>query len=161
MLAQRGGQTLVIHVMRSVTGLSDADLIKTEDLRLEDGSTYCVPAPDVMLKAKLTNLATIDQTERQDERHVRMLIPCCRHYLLDTYEAVRVGELAEREAVDRFMDMSRVIRTELARHLDKKHKLNVEAAIPRESDLKGLPSRLKLKAFYDFQFKPSGVRLRP
>ena len=160
MLAQREGQTLVIHVMRSVTGLSDVDLSKTEALRLEDGSTYCVPAPDIMLKAKLNNLASIDQSERQDERHVRILIPCCRHYLLDTFEAVRSGDLPEREAVDRFMEIIRLLRSDLAQRMENRHTLNMGAAIPPETELRELSSWLKLKAFYDFQLKPPGAGQR-
>jgi hypothetical protein len=37
--------------------------------------------PIACLKAKLHNVATIDQRGRQDEKHVRILIPCVRAFL--------------------------------------------------------------------------------
>ena len=71
---QRGTVSLQVDVLRSVTELSDDDLAATESITFEDGKSYSVPAPDVMLKAKLANLRQHKQEDRQDERHVRILI---------------------------------------------------------------------------------------
>jgi len=129
------------------------DLAKTESLNLQSGTTYCLPAPDVMLKAKLSNLDTIEQKERdrQDERHVRMMILCNRHYLLDSVQAARAGQLAEREAVNRFTATHRVINSAMARRLDQKHLLKLGAAIPAREALGDISERRKLSAFYDHQ----------
>jgi hypothetical protein len=74
LVMQRGTVSLQVDVLRSVTGLSDDDLAATESITFEDGKFYSVPAPDVMLKAKLANLRQHKQEDRQDERHVRILI---------------------------------------------------------------------------------------
>jgi len=159
---EKGGVRLDVHVMRSVNGLSEADLAKTESLNLQSGTTYCLPAPDVMLKAKLSNLDTIEQKERarQDERHVRMMILCNRHYLLDSVQAVRAGQLAEREAVDRFSATHRVTNSAMARRLDQKHGLKLTAAIPARDALGDISAFRKLSAFYDHQVHKSGQRER-
>jgi len=78
----------------------------TETIAFANGKNYSVPAPDVMLKGKLANLATHDQKARQDERHVRILTRCCAHFLVDACGAARAGTLTEREAVERFMARS-------------------------------------------------------
>lgn len=153
---EKGGVRLDVHVMREVTGLSEADLAKTETLTLEDGTEYCLPAPDIMLKAKLSNLDTIDQKERQDERHVRIMISCCRHYLTDTFEAYRAGKMSEREAVDRFMSAFRVTTSPVAHRLDGSLALRVASAIPPRGSLPGLSASPKLTAFYEHQIQ--GVR---
>lgn len=54
--------------------------------------------PDIMLKAKMANLAGIWQDDRDDERHVRIMILCCRHYLRDAATAVKNAS-AHRTAV--------------------------------------------------------------
>lgn len=56
-----------------------------------------------MLKAKLANLSAHEQRDRQDERHVRILVLCCAHYLADACDALLAGDLSDREAVERFM----------------------------------------------------------
>jgi hypothetical protein len=100
---KKGGVELQVDVLRSVTGLTAKDLAATESITFANGKSYSVPAPEVMLKAKLANLAAHDQTDRQDERHVRILTRCSAHYLADACAAMQAGVLSEREAVERFM----------------------------------------------------------
>jgi hypothetical protein len=45
------------------------------------GVQFHVLTPIACLKAKLYNLANLDQSDRQDERHVRILIPCTRAFI--------------------------------------------------------------------------------
>lgn len=158
---EKDGVELRVDVLRSVNGLSDADLVETETLTLKDGIAYCVPAPDIMLKAKLANLDKIPQVKRQDERHVRIMIPCCRHYLADTVGDVRLGRLSEREAVERFMSTHRVTTSPAARRLDQLCNLKVASAIPNRETLKELTAFPKLRAFYDHQIEKISSRIRP
>lgn len=154
---EKGGVRLDVHVMREVNGLSEADLAKTETLTLEDGTVYCLPAPDIMLKAKLSNLNTIDQEKRQDERHTRIMISCCRHYLSDSFEACRSGKLSEREAVERFMSAHRITTSSVAKQLDGTYNLNLGSAIPSPVALSDLFTYPKFRAFYEHQIQ----KIRP
>jgi len=157
---ERGSVQLFVHVMRSVTGLTEADLCRTETLVLKGGATYRVPAPEIMLKAKLENLATIAQADRQDERHVRILVPCLRHYLTDTVLAVRSGHVPEREAVDRFMEALRVTTSPTARRLDLDHRLNLPAALPARVSLGELSPLPRILAVYEHQIEGPKQRQR-
>ncbi len=144
---------LQVDVLRSVTGLTANDLAVTESIAFANGKSYSVPAPDVMLKAKLANLATHEQRERQDERHVRILIRCCAHYLTDACAAVEAGNLTEREAVERFMATYRVTTGETACRLEKKLGLGVSSAIPTRSSLGKASELRRIRAFYEHQIK--------
>lgn len=152
-ILRRGTEELQVDVLRSVTGLTDEDLSTTETITFENGRSYSVPAPDVMLKAKLANLESHDQANRQDERHVRILTRCCAHYLADTVTAVLADELPEREAVERFMATLRIVAK--AAQLNTRHGLNLTEAIPNRANLPKLDSLPKLRAFYQHQMKKS------
>jgi hypothetical protein len=106
-----------------------------------------------MLKAKLANLATHDQKDRQDERHVRILARCCAHYLSDACSAVRASKIPEREAVDRFMSANKVISSKRARVLDEKFDLRLGYAIPAMSSLGSLKFLPRVQAFYKHQVR--------
>lgn len=150
---KKGGAELQVDVLRSVTGLTADDLAVTESITFKNGKSYSVPAPDVMLKAKLANLAAHDQRERQDERHVRILIRCCAHYLADACAAVQAEALSEREAVERFMATKRVITSAGARRLEKKFALNLFEAIPARRTLGKAGELPRLRAFYKHQME--------
>ena len=152
----RDGRELTVDVLHTVTGLTGTDLAATEALVFRDGRTYQLPTPDVMLKAKLANLAMHYQEERQDARHVRSMVVCCRHFLTDAYAAVVVAKIPEREAVDRFMTTLRVRRDSRAGEMDRLHTLNLPAAIPAQADLVELPRLDHLRAFYDHQIQIRG-----
>ena len=150
---KKGDVELQVDVLRSVTGLTAEDLGSTESITFANGKSYSVPAPDVMLKAKLANLATHDQRERQDERHVRILIRCCAHYLSDACRAVDAGDLAEREAVERFMTTRRVTTSGVALRLERKFALGISGAIPARDSLGKTGELRRIRAFYDHQIE--------
>lgn len=129
----KGEAELQVDVLRAVTGLTADDLAETETITFANRKSYSVPAPDVMLKAKLANLAAHEQRDRQDERHVRILILCCAHYLEDASAALLAGDLSEREVVERFMATWRVITSAEARRLEKRYALDVSSVL-RASD---------------------------
>lgn len=151
---RRGGAELQVDVLRSVTGLTDDDLNATAQITFENGKSYSVPAPDIMLKAKLANLEFHAQKDRQDERHIRILVKCCEHYLRDTSAAARSGDLDERDAVQRFMATHR--RALKAKVLDTTHRLNLSAAIPAKDTIGDLAKLPRLAAFYAHQIGKRG-----
>lgn len=148
---EKDGRELTVDVLRSVRGLTDTDLNATETIKFGDGRTYSVPAPEVMLKAKLANLRTLGQENRQDLRHVQILIACCRHYLEEAYAVALKGEITERSVVERFSDTLGIVRAPEAKSLMEAHQLSLMAAIPARSSLKDLARFPRLSAFYDHQ----------
>ncbi|MFT3870925.1 MAG: hypothetical protein QM715_20925 [Nibricoccus sp.] len=158
LVMQRNNVSLQVDVMRSVTGLTHDDLAATESITFENGKSYSVPAPDVMLKAKLANLRQHNQANRQDERHVRILLRCCRHYLEDVCAAVTAGELPEREAIERFMIVWRLISAPEAKVLDQQYGLELHTAVPIKEALGDLSSLPRVRAFYQHQVTNAGSR---
>jgi hypothetical protein len=154
---KKGAAELQVDVLRTVTGLTHDDLAVTESITFANGRTYAVPAPDIMLKAKLANLASHNQKERQDERHVRILTRCCSFYLADTLVAVRANGLSEREAVERFMATQRVITSERAQSLEKRFELGLSSAIPPRAKPGEISAFTRLRSFYDHQVLGEGV----
>lgn len=155
----KADRELRVDVLRSVTGVTEEDLAVTQELQFVGGRRYTLPAPDVMLKAKLANLAMHNQDDRQDARHVRIMVACCRHFLEDAYAAAIAGHLGEREAVDCFMSTIRVIREPRATETNVRHTLNLSAAIPPRTALAELPRLPRLSAFYVHQVKIHGPHL--
>jgi hypothetical protein len=150
---KKGRVELQVDVLRSVTGLTAKDLAATESITFANGKSYSVPAPEVMLKAKLANLNTHDQKERQDERHVRILTRCSAHYLADACTAMEAGALSEREAVERFMAAHRVVTNASARRLEKKFALELSSAIPARNTLGKAGELPRLRAFFKHQIE--------
>jgi hypothetical protein len=150
---KKGGAELQVDVLRSVTGLTANDLAATESIAFANGKSYSVPAPDVMLKAKLANLAAHDQKERQDERHVRILTRCCAHYLTEVGAAAHTGAISEREAVKRFMATHRVVTSAGARRLEKKFALELLTAIPVRKNLGNAGQLPRLRAMSEHQIE--------
>jgi len=132
-------RTLRVDVLRSVKGLADSDLVVRDPLLFSTGIKYFVPAPDVILRAKLANLAGIFQDDRDDERQVRIMIRCCQHYLLDAAAAVKAERLSENEAFGRFAAVHSLITTRQAKRLDRKHGLALAEAIPTLESLVAVP----------------------
>ena len=149
----RGDQELRVDALRSVNGINNEDLSTTEELKFSEGQTYLLPAPEVMLKAKIANLSTLKQDDRQDARHVQIMVACCRNYLTDYVSAALAGQVTERDAIDRFMDTLRVIQMTQAQTLNLSFDLNLEKAIPARASLKDLSRLPRLAAFYDHQMK--------
>jgi len=154
----RSGKELTVDVLRTVTGLSEDDLTATEEIQFKDGSRYSVPAPEIMLKAKVANLLFHDQRDRQDVRHASIMITCCRHYLIDTFEAAVSGRIGERDAVDRFMSARNVVSSEQAQQADKRFQLDVASAIPPAEGFSNLTGLTRLQAFYLHQVHRTGPR---
>jgi hypothetical protein len=95
-----GKEPLLIEVINNVNGLTSGDLSDPDLLELRPGQVYRVPSPIILLKAKLANATELDQTRRQDVRHVQMLIPCVCEYLREAHERVLAGEITERQLIN-------------------------------------------------------------
>ena len=155
---KKGAVELQVDVLRSVTGLTAADLDETETITLANGKSYSVPAPEVMLKAKLANLAAHEQRDRQDERHVRILIRCCAHYLVDACAALVAGDLSEREVIERFMATWRVITSVKADRMERKYALGLTSAIPARDAIGEAGDMPRIRAFYAHRTEPQTGR---
>lgn len=93
------GQPLLIEVLRYLHGVSEKELSEPAYTFEIGESKVLVPGPVALLKAKIANVADIDQVGRQDLRHVRILYRLLPNYWREMCEAARTGKIKERSLI--------------------------------------------------------------
>jgi hypothetical protein len=93
------GNELTIEVLNTVKGLDFKELGRTIDLQT-GGVFGRVLIPQLVLKAKIENAVSIDQSGRNDVKHVDMMILCVRAFIGDLAVQVSQGELGARTLVN-------------------------------------------------------------
>ena len=88
-----------IEVLRDVQGLIRAELTYAVDL-IVDGLRLRVLAPVKVLKAKICNVVTLNQEDRNDVNHVRIMIECVREFLKDILVEIVEERATQRDAVN-------------------------------------------------------------
>lgn len=127
-----GKEPLLIEVINSVNGLTSGDLSDPDLLELRPGQVYRVPSPIILLKAKLANATELDQTRRQDVRHVQMLIPCVCEYLREAHERVLAGEITERQLINLLENVRTLSIDKTYIELGQRHGLLLSRLFPPE-----------------------------
>lgn len=90
------GNVLHIEALKALGGLSAREVsravvqVEYENVRLH------VLHPIALLKAKASNLAHLDQTDRQDDKHFSILLLCVRAFLRDLLQTSRASEPPRR-----------------------------------------------------------------
>ncbi len=122
---------LIIEVIRAVTGLTPDDLGRSQTRELRPGEFYRVPTPLVLLKAKLTNLVSLAKLDRpQDLKHVRMLLPICRAFLLEMHADIGRPDMSERNFIGALNYAKAVVTTSDAESATATHGLALWSIFP-------------------------------
>lgn len=95
-------QSLLIEVLRWVNGASEQELLADAVIfSIGSGNVHVqVPSPVALLKAKLSNLQSINQRGRQDAKHVFILFRVIPFYLKDLIKSIEAGKRSERDVVN-------------------------------------------------------------
>jgi len=88
-----------IEVLRDVKGLKQTELVDTIEV-VVDGLRVRVLAPIKVLKAKICNAVTLDQDDRNDVNHVRIMIECACEFMRDVLAETGEGRITQRSAVN-------------------------------------------------------------
>ena len=142
---------LQVDVLRSILGVSAAEIESSADeYELLPGKICRIPVPQFLLKAKIANLRQLDNkrndgTDRNDLKHVSMLIPICAYYVRHYAQDVRDGHSTERDFINELHSIHTIIHSAPADEVAKKHHLDFSEALPLDLDATGLP---KLANFY-------------
>ncbi len=134
-----GRPTLTVEVLREVRGLTRRELEDSDLVELRPGQVYRIPSPIRLLKAKLANLREIRPLREQDVHHVLLLVPLANDYLHDQLRHVRAGTLSERQWVNAYHELRKVIDDPSARRCNDTLGLNLPASLPVSTDHEGLP----------------------
>jgi hypothetical protein len=95
------GGPLLIEVFRSVNGVTNQELLEPSYTIAVGAKPVLVrvPGPIALLKAKIANVASIGQADRNDIGHVMILARIIPAYLADLVAATITGELSERQLI--------------------------------------------------------------
>ncbi|HEY5913978.1 MAG TPA: hypothetical protein VJA21_25600 [Verrucomicrobiae bacterium] len=130
-----GASPLLVDELKMVSGLLLSEVKKSGVVVEFSGVRLHVLTPIACLKAKLYNLANLDQSHRQDERHVRILILCTRAFIRRLLgESLATGKLRlVLNSLEQLLSLTsrrQVVRT------SRLHRIDLSAAVPL-TELKG------------------------
>lgn len=97
----RDGQPPVkIEILKRIYGIATEDVLRTAVLVERSGLRLRVIDPITLLQAKTENAVKLPQANRQDVKHMRMMMLCVRAFLGEQLAEIEAGRLAPRDYVD-------------------------------------------------------------
>lgn len=113
-ISSSSGNDLIIEVLHSVKGLDFKELEHTIDIEA-DKVFGRVLMPHLILKAKIENSVSIDQQDRNDVKHVEMMILSVRAFVADLANQVITEEISSRTLVNFLGEIWEIISSHQAR----------------------------------------------
>lgn len=103
----------IVELLHTVKGLDFDDLKRHVDLTVA-GMTARVLLPQLVLKAKIENSATIGQEGRNDVKHVAMMIRCNRAFILELLHMAQQGQATQRQVVNVLEELRGIVTSPMA-----------------------------------------------
>lgn len=110
------------------------------------------------LKAKIANAADIDQTNRQDVKHVQIMKICAHEFIKDLIALGDQGRVSQRAVVNRLEDVRETITSPKADLVTIKWAIRFDDVMPLEAIRQSTME--KVRNFARFRLEPS-QRQRP
>ena len=117
-------------VLRSVNGLPKLDAHSAISLEV-CGHAVPVLFPHLLIQAKLENAFRLDQRERQDVKHVKIMALVLREFLLDVVTTASVEN--EKPALQLLRNVLAVLTSDNAREFTRRHRLTLIDIMPVEA----------------------------
>lgn len=146
LVVRLGGKDLKIDVLRNVFGLGPKDLVAGPQVDMENTEgTYSarVIPPVILLQAKIANLAKLDQTGRNDLKHVQLTLLVIVAFLSELIEATESGAIDSRIAIIQLELARNVIVSPEAVECTASHGIDFSGIWPRELLAEAKDSRLQ------------------
>lgn len=84
------GQVLIVDILTSVFGISASEMLRSSiTWKMSDDTTIEVLHPLLLLESKLACLRSLNQSDRQDEKHVRLMTHVVSAWLDEQIESPR------------------------------------------------------------------------
>jgi hypothetical protein len=84
------------------------------------------------LKAKIANAADLDQSRRQDVKHVKIMKLCAREFAIDMIDQGNQGRISERLAVNYLEDLRETITSSKAESATRQWDIRFDEVMPLE-----------------------------
>jgi len=143
-----GGRPFLLEALRSIKGVSVEELTEFRALVEVAGSEILVPLPHVLLKAKLSNALELDQGDRQDVKHVKLLAVVLREYLIDLLDMVKPE--FERQVLGIIREAVAVAMSSYAARFGKAYGIEFVGFLPLERMASSTP---KIASFAKVEFQ--------
>jgi hypothetical protein len=144
----KGDLQLKVELLTSVNGLRRAELENTFDLVIQGTEVRVLDAISC-LKAKIANAADIDQTNRQDVKHVQIMKICAHEFAKDLIALGDQKRVSERLVVNRLEDLRKIISSPKAVTMTNKWKITFDEVLPvqaiRSSNMKKIQNFVRFR----------------
>jgi len=128
----KGDLQLKVELLISVNGLRQAELENTFDLVIQGTEVRVLDAISC-LKAKIANAADINQTDRQDVKHVQIMKICAHEFTKDLIELGDQKQVSERLVINRLEDLREIIVGPKAELVARKWDIRFDDVMPIEA----------------------------
>lgn len=149
--ASLGNGLRKIEVLRDVKGLGRAELDDAIQVTVGKLVVHLL-APIKVLKAKICNVVTLDQNERNDVNHVQIMILCVREFILDLLANAADGQISQRDVVDLLEELREVVLSPAAAKAENMWSLDIGKVWPLSELLAS--GMQKIERFVHYRITP-------
>jgi hypothetical protein len=135
---------LEVDIIREVPGITEKELKEsTKEITLGINQKYVVPAPSILLKAKIHNLGSINQTNpdgttRNDIKHARMLLKICPLYLAHLH-ADKSNPNAQKEFDKENQRINEILKAPISQKVKEKFSLDFTSLQTNQPEPNNIP----------------------
>ncbi|NJK90677.1 MAG: hypothetical protein HC904_01900 [Blastochloris sp.] len=139
-----GGTKMPVHFLHNLCGLKNELVADSAIEGVWKNKRIRVTNPIVALKGKIACLHQLSQKDRQDEKHVRMLIPCVRGFLKELCGIVDSGRSQEaRRLLQTIEKLTDMLAAPDGKAVAKKYRIDFSGVLPVEELKKIKNSKLE------------------
>jgi hypothetical protein len=137
LVVELSGSLRKIDVLREVVGLHRSELasggVQLEVTLGDAAHIVRVLSVPTLLQAKVSNLATLAQDNRNDFKHVNLLLPVVREFLADLVAATERNALDSRACIRALEQVLTIIRSPAAEKCSRLHGIRFDPVWPRKA----------------------------
>ena len=126
-----GDGVRIVELLHTVKGLTFDELKRYIDISVA-GVAARVLDPQIVLKAKIENCATIEQEGRNDVKHVAMMIRCNRAFMLEMLNFAKQGQATQRQVVNVLEEVREIVTSPMAVRAAEKWGFDFSAVWPAD-----------------------------
>lgn len=130
-----------VEFIRNLPGVSNLEIKKWAVLATRGGKRVCVVDPISLLICKLNLALTVNQENRRDTDHARILLLCTRAFLRETLHGVESGGLPARGWLGAAERVLKIAESKLGKNAAQKLSFQWPRVLP-EPEIAACPHRL-------------------
>jgi len=138
----KGDLHIKVELLAGVNGLRRPELENTFDLVIQGTEVRVLDAISC-LKAKIANAADLDQTNRQDVKHVQIMKICAHEFAKDLIALGDQKRVSERLVISRLEDLRGMIANAKAREFTRKWDVRFDEVMPIEAILRSTMEKMR------------------